>query len=234
MFLLTGRNYGQEYFLKFSESISQTEIQIIRNQLTGLNENNFYCPFKTPYDKLQKTYLITGKSFTPNDLNKIKQYPFIDYIEKVPEYHLFYLPNDLISNQWNLTQINAQGAWDETTGASVPIAIVDNAIQINHIDLATNIFINSNEIAGNGIDDDNNGYIDDLTGWDAADNDNDPSPPSNANSSYFSHGTHCSGISAAITDNGTGISSIGFNSKIIPVKIANNSTGILTGAYAGV
>lgn len=225
---------SQEYFIKFSNSVTKEEIEDFKRQIITSSNSKFYCPFKSQSEKLQKTYVLAGVNLNQNTFQAIQEYAFIDYIEKVPEYDFFYTPNDLGSGQWNLSQINAELAWNETTGANVPIAIVDNAVQISHVDLSSNIYINPNEIAGNGIDDDNNGYIDDVTGWDAADNDNDPSPPANANASYFSHGTHCAGISAAVTDNGIGISSIGFNSKIIPVKIANNSTGTLSGAYFGV
>jgi subtilisin family serine protease len=106
---------------------------------------------------------------------------------------------------------------------------------LTHEDLAPNIWVNPNEIANNGIDDDNNGYIDDINGYDVADNDNNPNPPTNASSSVFSHGTHCAGIASARSDNGIGIASPGFVSKIMAVKTKfNSSTGAtLERAYQG-
>jgi hypothetical protein len=88
---------------------------------------------------------------------------------------------------------------------------------------------NWNEIPNNGIDDDNNGYVDDTSGWDTADNDNDPRP----NSSVQDHGTGVSGIADAATDNGIGIASVAFNVKLMPIKAANFS-GLLIGTFAGV
>lgn len=209
------------------------EVNDLIRSSTILKNTGIYCPFKVSSDQLKKTFVL---KVDRNNADKISRNfaTFIDYIEPVPEYDFFYTPNDLNSNQWNLTKINADQAWDETTGNNILVALVDDAVQTSHPDLSANIWTNPNEIAGNGIDDDGNGYIDDINGWDAADNDNDPNPPGSASPSYFSHGTHCAGIIAAHTDNGVGISSIGFNTTIIPVKIAANATSMLSGAYAGV
>ena len=100
------------------------------------------------------------------------------------------------------------------------MAVVDDAVQLNHPDLNDNIWRNWGEVANNGIDDDGNGYIDDVNGWDAADNDNDASPVAAANANYHAHGTHCAGIVSAETDNNSGIASIGFKLKMMPVKMS--------------
>ena len=89
-------------------------------------------------------------------------------------------------------------------------------VRINHADLADNIWRNDAEFYGNNnFDDDGNGYVDDEWGWDAAELDNDPSPPANAEDYYFSHGTHCAGIAGGVTDNGIGLASISFNNARI-------------------
>jgi gliding motility-associated-like protein len=111
--------------------------------------------------------------------------------------------------------------------------VIDDGFLLNHEDLASQWHINTNEIPNNNIDDDNNGYIDDWRGWDAADNDKDPSA-FNPSNSYFTHGTHVAGIVAAATNNSLGIASIGYNCKLIPVKIGNDATSSLSGAYLGV
>ncbi len=186
--------------------------------------------------KLSKTYLLRfdkhGK--TPELISKLSGLHYIEYAERVPLYKTSLTPNDLHPNQWYLPQIQAEAAWDITTGsASVVIAIVDDAVLISHEDLAPVIWVNPGEIPGNGIDDEPNGYIDDINGWDAADNDNDPNPV-NPTNSYFSHGTHCAGIAAAATDNGIGIASVSYNVKLMAVKTAFNGWGSVPAALQGV
>lgn len=170
----------------------------------------------------------------------LRQLPGIDYVEHVPEYRSFLTPNDPSFNsttQWGLYKIMAREAWDITTGNSnVIVAVVDDAVKINHQDLSANLYVNTNEIPNNGIDDDNNGYIDDRNGYDVADNDMNVNPPSSVTNSFFSHGTHCAGIVAATTNNNIGIASIGYNIKYLPVKTKKNSTtsNIFDAAMQGV
>ena len=122
------------------------------------------------------------------------------------------------------------------TKEAIVIAIVDDAVLTTHEDILPNLWTNPNEIPNNNIDDDNNGYRDDINGWDAADNDNDPNPPSSASSSVFTHGTHCAGIASAATDNSKGIASIGFNCKIMPVKssTSNGNAQYIDAGYDGI
>lgn len=158
-------------------------------------------------------------------------------VEKLPDYQMFATPNDLNPKQWALKKINAENAWDVVKGnPGIRVAIVDDAVDLTHPDLKPAIWKNPNEIEGNGIDDDKNGYIDDVYGWDAAENDNDPNPPSSANTSHFSHGTHCAGIAAAATDNTIGMASIGYGVSIIPVKSKLDATSgkSLTHVFQGV
>ncbi len=186
--------------------------------------------------KLSRTYLIRfNKNKRVQELiNGFSRLDYIEYAEKVPLYKTSLTPNDLHPNQWHLPQILAEAAWDITTGsASVVIAIVDDAVLLSHEDLAPVIWVNPGEIPGNGIDDEPNGYIDDINGWDAADNDNDPNPV-NPTNSYFTHGTHCAGIAAAATDNGIGIASVSYNVKVMAVKTATNGWGTVPAAFQGV
>ena len=169
---------------------------------------------------------------------KLKLHPYVEYAEKEPVMRTFYTPNDIHGNQWYLDKINATNAWNFSKGApTVVIAIVDNAIRITHADLISNVWVNPGEIPNNFLDDDLNGYTDDINGYDIADNDNNPNPPpSVTNISPFIHGTHCAGIASASTDNGKGIASIGFNTKIMAVKCSKNSDdgNSLTNTYDGV
>jgi len=110
------------------------------------------------------------------------------------------------------SDIDATEAWDITTGSnSIIIAVIDSGIDYNHPDLKNNIWINEDEIPGNGIDDDANGYIDDVRGWNFTDDNNDP-----LDSNF--HGTHVAGVIAAQGNNSTGISGVCWTVKIMALK----------------
>lgn len=127
-------------------------------------------------------------------------------------------PNDpLLPSQWGLSKIHAPDAWDVVTGTStVVIAVLDSGIDKTHPDLSGKLWVNPGEIPGNGIDDDNNGYIDDVNGWNFVNNNNDPSDDNG-------HGTQVAGIAAAATNNGLGIAGMCWNCKIMPVKVMQSS-----------
>ena len=146
-----------------------------------------------------------------------------------------FTPNDnFFVDQWHLqntgqlggapgADVRATGAWDISLGnPNVVIAIIDDGVQWDHPDLAANIFINPGEIAGNGIDDDGNGLIDDVHGWDFFANDNDPSPADPLDN----HGTALAGVAAGVGSNGLGISGVAPRCKILPLKIINGDDGI--------
>ena len=141
------------------------------------------------------------------------------------------VPNDpYYSNQWHLPVINASEAWNITTGdTNVIIAIVDDAIDLDHEDLADNIFTNWAEYHGtDGVDDDFNGYVDDVHGWDFAENNNDPNPAIDNQT----HGTHVAGCASAVTNNGVGVAAPGWKCKILPLKFSNDNSGSLSGDNA--
>ena len=111
--------------------------------------------------------------------------------------------------------INASTAWDKHTGdGSVVVAVVDTGIDYTHPDLQANIWVNPGEIAGNGIDDDNNGRVDDVRGWDFANNDADP-----MDDDVDGHGSHVAGIIGAIGNNAVGVSGVNWNVKLMPLKV---------------
>ena len=186
-------------------------------------------PFKDGDEVLKLIYRIHFDATKSCDslVHFLSGFSCVDYAERIPVYRLSYHPNDLIPiNQWSLPKVNAEAAWDISKGSSnVVIAVVDNAVRITHHDLAANIWTNEAEIPNNGIDDDGDGYTDDIHGWDVADHDNNPNPPAGFNSSSdWNHGTHVSGIASAVTDNALGVASLGFGCKIMAVKCAPDTS----------
>lgn len=138
------------------------------------------------------------------------------------------LTNDpRLAEQWALNQgsnadINAPEAWDISTGSSdVVVAVIDSGVDYTHPDLAANIWTNPGEIAGNGADDDGNGYIDDTRGWDWANYDNNPADDNG-------HGTQVAGQIAAIGNNGIGVAGVTWNSRIMPLKFIDASGSGMT------
>lgn len=125
---------------------------------------------------------------------------------------LTYLDTMGVKNGW---EHNANNKKYPGGSADVVIAIIDTGVDYNHIDLRNNIWMNSAEIPGNGIDDDGNGYVDDVYGWDCVGNDNDPMDDNG-------HGTHVAGIAAA-ENNKTGTIGVAYNCKIMCLKAGNSS-----------
>lgn len=123
------------------------------------------------------------------------------------------LSNDPLAsdNQWWVSKIKANEAWAAASGsANVIVAVIDSGVDTNHIDLTNSIWTNADEIPSNGKDDDKNGYIDDVHGWNFVGNTNELTP-------YNSHGTHVAGIIAAAGNNSAGVVGVAGGSKIMPV-----------------
>lgn len=144
----------------------------------------------------------------------------------IPSLVLAQIPNDAqYSQQWYLNTIAAPSAWDITTGSSsVIVAVLDTGLDMEHEDIKANLWTNTKEIAGNGIDDDKNGYIDDIHGWDFIGSDGDPSPSPVLGSSRdaIDHGTLVAGEIAAVGNNSLGMAGIAWTAKIMPVRMLDD------------
>ena len=111
--------------------------------------------------------------------------------------------------------IDLPEAWDVQQGREIVVAVIDTGVDYNHEDLSANIWTNVNEIPENGIDDDQNGYVDDVKGWNFLTNVNVPGDDNG-------HGTHVAGIIGAETNNDIGVAGINGNAKLMPVKVLNS------------
>lgn len=170
----------------------------------------------------EDVYLLTLASEEKEDvldaIDILKDCSYVNYAE--PDYYLYatdVTPNDTyFSEQYGMTKIQAPAAWSLSKGSSnVLVGIIDSGVDYNHVELSSNMWRNPGEIAGDGIDNDGNGYVDDVYGWDFADNDNNPMDENG-------HGTHCAGVVAAASNNGKGVAGICWNAKIVALKFMDS------------
>ncbi len=151
--------------------------------------------------------------------------PEVEYVEPNYLYQATMEPLDTYyTQQIYLTQIKAHLAWNITTGDNkITIAVIDSGVDIDHPDLKENIWTNSREIPNNGIDDDENGFTDDVHGWDFITNSNDPQPKFQDNYSVTAvdHGTVVAGVAAAQGGNRQGIAGVSWRAKIMPLRALN-------------
>ena len=139
------------------------------------------------------------------------------------------------ASQWGLNNsgsagadIGAQQAWQYGVTTNVVVAVIDSGVDYTHQDLASNIWQNAGEISGNGIDDDRNGYVDDVRGWDFAGDDNNPMDENG-------HGTHVAGTIGAVGNNGIGVSGVAWGVKIMALKFMDASgSGSLSDAIQAI
>ena len=149
-----------------------------------------------------------------------------DVLYAEPNYirHFDAVPNDTFyGSQWPLKNspssigggISAESAWDTTTGnQNIVVGVIDSGIDIDHRDLKDNIFTNTAETPNNNVDDDNNGFVDDVNGWDFIHHDR--TVFDNANDDF--HGTHVAGIIGARGNNSAGIAGVNWNVQLLPLK----------------
>jgi len=146
------------------------------------------------------------------------------------------VPDDpLFSEQWYLQSIGLPAAWDFAKGSpTVTVAVLDSGVDLEHPDLRDRIWKNPFEVAGNGIDDDRNGYVDDARGWDFVDDDADPNPEiaAGGDKEGADHGTLVAGIIGAAGNNAEGVTGVNWNVSIMPLRVldadgAGNTLGVV-------
>ena len=202
-----------------------------RDVVGDVNLSKIYrVQFSSPYSDLKLQQIKNDFASVPGVI--YADFESINYILDEPQNDP-YVPNDNRYNeQWYVKKIQANyawGLWDGTPGSyDVLAGVVDTGVDYLHPELENILYINPGEDINhdgqftdadlNGVDDDGNGYVDDVRGWDFADNDNDIRPPSAGQDDALSHGTHCSGIIGAEADNSEGIVGVAFRVKIIATK----------------
>jgi subtilisin family serine protease len=209
-------------------------------------------PFKYDINAYRMLRYTNTEIHVEEAINLLYRTGMFDIIEPAFIDRITYEPNDsLLSRQYYLELTNTFEAWDITRGSSkIVVAIVDSGIDRNHPDIVENLWYNEADPI-DGLDNDNNGYVDDYRGWDfgGADKDNpndEDNDPGIKNGESHSHGTSVGGLVGATPDNNKGFAGIGFNTKLLFTKhmadnqptdelsLYNTYSGILYSASMGV
>ncbi|MBE8966859.1 S8 family serine peptidase [Nostocales cyanobacterium LEGE 12452] len=205
----TKDNYSLNFSRRSSYNSDDADVQLLNNDESENSNNATTNAFSTQnYNSTNGYGLINGAAAVAR---AIGQNTFAD----VP---------DIGGNNWGADMVKAPEAWAQGyTGKGVVVAVVDTGVDYNHEDLTNNIWTNTKEIAGNGIDDDGNGYVDDNYGWNFANKNNNTLDDNG-------HGTHVSGTIAG-ENNNYGVTGIAYDAKIMAVK-ALDSSG--SGSYSSI
>ncbi len=208
-----------ELIIKFTQNLNKIDRDAILSLVKGSIIRKF--------NLIDAYHVKISDISVDSAVNFLKGNVGIVYAEPNYVWHASYIPNDpFFNNLWGMNNtgqtggifdadIDAAEAWDIETGDTVIIGIIDTGVDTAHPDLNANIWHNPNEIPGNGVDDDGNGYVDDACGWDWVNNDNDPFDD-------FGHGTHCAGTAAGVGNNNVGVAGVCWTARIMPLKFLDS------------
>lgn len=206
------------------ESLCQLKVRkndrLFKNNDNGRNPSSIKQIYKIEYEGDESPIAVAEKLCKSENVEYAQPYWIPEILES---------PNDPRTNsQYHLKITKAIEAQELTHGdTNIVIGIVDTGVDIYHEDLTGNIKYNYADPI-NGIDDDNDGYIDNFRGWDLGCNDNNPISTTNH------HGTYVAGIAAAATNNRIGVASVGYNTKFMPIKVTEDIEGSMIACYEGI
>lgn len=237
-----------QLIVSYTDNGTATEQTAIREKSRKDVSAISYRPISSRDSRTQ--VLKLDKSISVEEaIRRLKNQPGISYVE--PDYvvHHTASSNDALftgGQMWGMygaasTPANAfgsdaAGAWKNgyTGSSNIVIGVIDEGIQISHLDLSNNIWSNPKEIAGNGIDDDGNGYVDDLNGWDFVNNDSGVyDGPGTPTAAIDGHGTHVSGTIGALSNN-NGVVGVNWDVKIVSAKFLGPSGGFTSDAIKAI
>jgi len=226
-----------EVLVKFRDDASSSAITSL-NASVSTQELSLLSVTGKPIHR----YKLKGVLSVDDAVQKYRRHPAVEYAEPNYLYWPKAIPNDAqFGTLWGLhntgqavngtagtadADIDAPEAWDISTGnPNVIIAVIDSGIAYDHPDLAPNIWTNPGEIPGNGVDDDGNGLVDDVHGWDFSMNDSDPMDPVALTARHElqpapnpGHGTHVAGTIAARGNNATGLTGVMWTARLMALK----------------
>ena len=217
---------GDEIVIRWASHATEQDQETLRTSLQPVS-------FRQIGKKRVERWKLSPKTDQSLLLDQLQHHPLLLWAEPNYQRTLHLIANDAAYPDllWGLEQIELPQAWAVTTGSrEVVVAILDDSMEIDHPDLQANIWLNSDEIAGNGIDDDANGYIDDLHGWDFKNGDNNPKADPGLTEG---HGTAVAGALGAVGNNSLGSTGVAWNVSIMPLKFGFDvASGLEAAQYA--
>jgi subtilisin family serine protease len=159
--------------------------------------------------------VVRGDASTARRLRSLPGVRFVEPNRRFRASSLTAPSDPLFGRQWALRSTRAPRTWPATLGDGVPVAVLDSGLDLSNPDLAGNVWTNPDDVPGNGLDDDGNGFVDDVHGADTVGWDGDPSDG-------LGHGTAVASVIAARGDNGFGLSGMAWNAQVMPIKVLHD------------
>ncbi len=236
---------GKTGYDVFDNVAARYSVTVVEKAFPSLDAIARHRPLSPAAQALQRVYVLRyASSHSPDQVARaLETVPEVGYTEPVYAMRTYgtalgdwlATPNDpRYGNQIHLPRMQLPDAWDEVKGedGSAVIAIVDGGTGWRHEDLEGNVWTNPDEVPDNGVDDDNNGFVDDIHGWNFNEDKPDPTGPSGSTTAW--HGTAVAGTAAAVTDNNMGIAGSSWNALFMGVNVSCSDQALLCHSYEGI